>query len=120
MPRPPDLDAIFRKWGESFQRSDRQIGGPGQFSMLVVAVILALWILSGFYQVGTEQLGVVMRFGAFNRIDQAGLHYHLPYPSKKCCCRTSRRKTKSRSASAAAARIDEPHRTRRKHDAHAG
>ncbi len=79
-PPPIDLDALFRKWGEAFGRWYKRIGGPASFAMLAVAAALALWIASGFYQVGTEQVGVVMRFGAFNRTDGPGLHYHVPYP----------------------------------------
>src|SRR3984957_610135 len=80
MPPPPDLDALWRKWSEAFRRWYTHVGGPFQMLVIAVAVMLSLWILSGFYQVGTDQEGVVMRFGAFDRIDNPGLRYHAPYP----------------------------------------
>lgn len=44
-----------------------------------IALVL-LWLASGFYQVQPNEEGVVLRFGAYNRTTDAGLHYHLPYP----------------------------------------
>jgi len=43
-------------------------------------LLLLLWLASGIYMVGADQLGVVMRFGAFNRTEQPGLRYRLPAP----------------------------------------
>jgi membrane protease subunit HflK len=47
---------------------------------LVVLVILGIWLLSGFYIVQPDEVGVVKRFGAVSRTTQPGPHYHLPYP----------------------------------------
>jgi len=80
LPPPPDLDKILRQASDAFQRWHKKIGGPPQLFMLGLVLLLAFWILSGFYQVGAEQVGVVMRFGGFDRVDTAGLRYHLPYP----------------------------------------
>jgi membrane protease subunit HflK len=41
---------------------------------------LAVWALSGFYRVQSEELGIVLRFGKYVRDAQPGLNYHLPYP----------------------------------------
>ena len=46
----------------------------------VIFIIIALWILSGFYQIQPSEQGVVTRFGAYVYTTDAGLHYHLPYP----------------------------------------
>jgi membrane protease subunit HflK len=57
---------------------------PGQIGPRGLALIgggvLALWLVTGFYRVQPDQEGVVMRFGAFNRIEVSGLNYHLPWP----------------------------------------
>lgn len=45
-----------------------------------VLAIVAIWLASGFYQVQPNEEGVVLRFGAYNKTTDAGLHYHLPYP----------------------------------------
>jgi membrane protease subunit HflK len=42
--------------------------------------ILVLWLASGFYRVLPDEVGVVLRFGAYNRTTQPGLNYHLPTP----------------------------------------
>ena len=38
-----------------------------------------IWTLSGFYRVGTDEQGVVTRFGEYVRTTEPGLHYHLPF-----------------------------------------
>lgn len=46
----------------------------------MVLVFLALWFASGFYQVNTNQVGVVLRFGKVVRTEAPGLRFHLPEP----------------------------------------
>jgi membrane protease subunit HflK len=43
-------------------------------------ILVALWLLSGFYRVNPQQQGVVLRFGEWISTTSPGLHYHLPYP----------------------------------------
>jgi membrane protease subunit HflK len=47
---------------------------------LVLLAALAIWGLSGFYRVQSEELGIVLRFGKYVRDAQPGLNYHIPYP----------------------------------------
>ncbi|MBK5655292.1 MAG: FtsH protease activity modulator HflK [Rhizobium sp.] len=47
---------------------------------LVVVAALAIWLATGIFRVQSEELGVVMRFGKYDRDAQPGLRYHLPYP----------------------------------------
>jgi modulator of FtsH protease HflK len=54
--------------------------GAGSVIGIGIAVIIALWLASGFYRVQPDELGVVLRFGAYNRMTQPGLNYHLPSP----------------------------------------
>src|SRR6185437_8764406 len=62
----------------------RQLLPGGYFSGLGLAVLvvgaLAIWAVSGFYRVQSEELGIVLRFGKYVRDTQPGLRYHLPYP----------------------------------------
>ncbi|HKF72334.1 MAG TPA: FtsH protease activity modulator HflK [Stellaceae bacterium] len=51
---------------------------PGLLIILVVAILL--WGFSGVYTVQPDELGVVLRFGALDRIAPPGLNYHLPTP----------------------------------------
>ena len=52
---------------------------PTSISFFVL-IFLGLWSLSGFYRVGTDEQGVVTRFGEYVRTTEPGLHYHLPFP----------------------------------------
>ncbi len=47
---------------------------------LIIAGVIALWLASGFYQVQTNEQGVVLRFGKYVDTTEPGLHYHLPFP----------------------------------------
>lgn len=50
------------------------------FYKIILAIILFLWLISGFYQVQPSEQGVVLRLGKYTQTTDAGLHYHLPYP----------------------------------------
>ncbi len=54
--------------------------GRGRWVLVGVAVIVVIWLASGFYRVEPDEQGVVLRFGALNRITEPGLNYHLPDP----------------------------------------
>lgn len=77
---PPDFDALWNNMLESFRRWHSSHREPPQIILGIAVVLIGLWLLSGFYQVSADELGVVMRFGGFNRIEQPGLRYHAPYP----------------------------------------
>lgn len=46
----------------------------------IIFALILLWLVSGFYQVETNEQGVVLRFGRYVETTDAGLHYHLPFP----------------------------------------
>lgn len=55
----------------------------GGFYKIIIAIILFLWLISGFYQVQPSEQGVVLRLGKYVETTDAGLHYHLPYPFER-------------------------------------
>ena len=79
-PRPPDLEDLLRRGQDKLQ----QLLPGGHFSGMGIALVLvgalAIWGLSGFFRVQSEELGVVLRFGKHVRTVEPGLNYHLPYP----------------------------------------
>ncbi len=79
-PRPPDLEDLLRRGQDRL----RNFLPGGHFSsmgiILALTAALAVWALSGFFRVQSEELGVVLRFGKHVRTVQPGLNYHLPYP----------------------------------------
>ncbi len=68
------------------------IGGSRWFSAQYTLIyfligVIIIWILSGFYQVGAGEVGVVERLGQYltlpsgqPELAEPGLHYHLPWP----------------------------------------
>ena len=44
----------------------------------VLFVILVLWLFTGVYSVGPDEVGVVRTFCKFSRVAQSGLNWHFP------------------------------------------
>jgi len=77
---PPDLEELLRR-GQDKLRNVLPGGGLGGTGLLIITLIaIALWLASGVFQVAPDELGLVMRFGKFDRKVDPGLSYHLPYP----------------------------------------
>jgi membrane protease subunit HflK len=51
--------------------------------VLFVVIATALWLLSGIYTVGPDEQGIVLRYGALNRVTSSGLNYHIPFPIER-------------------------------------
>lgn len=82
--QPPDLEEVLRRGQERLKRLLPAGGGAGGYSGRAIAIValaaLGLWLASGFYRVGPEQQGVVLRFGKLDRLTGPGLNYRLPWP----------------------------------------
>ena len=92
---PPDLEELWRDFnrrlaamfgrkggggnggGQLPQISPRQFGGG---IGLLIALVLVIWLGSGFYIVDASQRGVVLQFGRFKETTESGLRWRLPYP----------------------------------------
>ena len=63
-PRPPDLEDLLRRGQDRLQ----QLLPGGHFSGMGIALVLvgalAIWGLSGFFRVQSEELGVVLRLAS--------------------------------------------------------
>src|SRR5215472_5718308 len=106
--RPPDFEELLRRSQDRFRSvlpGGLRTGGGIALAAIVIAVI---WLASGFYRVLPDEVGVVLRFGAYNRTTQPGLNYHLPAPIEKALTpsvtRVNRTEIGYRSAEGAAAR----------------
>ena len=49
----------------------------------LVGIFVVLWLLTGVYVVGPDEVGVVQTLGKYSRAAQSGLNYHFPYPIEK-------------------------------------
>lgn len=67
----------FPQMGDAFNQI-KQIKFPAV--RIVILVALLGWLASGIFIVDPEEMGVVTRFGAYNRMVEPGPHYHIPYP----------------------------------------
>src|ERR1700731_1571391 len=82
-PRPPDFEELLRRGQDRFRRVLPGGFGTGTGIAIVVLGIVVIWLASGFYRVLPDEVGVVLRFGAYNRTTQPGLNYHLPTPIER-------------------------------------
>ena len=46
----------------------------------ILGIVFVLWLSTGIYMVGPDEVGVVQTFGEYTRVAQSGLNFHLPYP----------------------------------------
>ena len=88
---PPDLDELWRDFNKKLNGFFGRRGGGdeppgaeprkmGGSAGLLIGLIFAVWVTSGFYIVTEGQVGVVLRFGKFVESTAPGLRWHLPYP----------------------------------------
>lgn len=83
--RSPDLERMVKNLQ---QRLGRLFGGkrgrPHHFRVAtlwwLLPVIIAAWLLSGFYKVPPGDRGASFVFGRYQSAAQTGLHWHLPWP----------------------------------------
>ncbi|MGA9823785.1 MAG: FtsH protease activity modulator HflK [Methylocystis sp.] len=76
---PPDLEELLRRSQEGLRQIlPSGFGGRGA-AILVLLTVLA-WLLSGFYTVGPNEIGLNLIFGKYQGKTQAGLNYNLPNP----------------------------------------
>lgn len=74
--KAPDFGNI----GEEFKRfSEFNLRIPGGPKVIFIALFV-LWLASGIYIVQPDEVGVVQRFGAYDRTAGPGPHYHIPFP----------------------------------------
>ena len=88
----PDLDQLIARINSGLRgmlpngQGPRPGRGPslpragGRGLLLLVLLVVAVWLATGFYRVQPDEQGVVLRFGAFNRTALPGLNYHIPWP----------------------------------------
>ena len=82
--QPNDLDQIVQDWQKKFGRilGGGSGGGVGGVGGIVIAVLLvAAWLLTGFYRVDAAERGVEQRFGKYiEPVTLPGLRWHWPFP----------------------------------------
>jgi membrane protease subunit HflK len=89
---PPDLEELLRKLNAKVASVFGGKGGAGKSGGgaptqgfaggmgLIAAIVVLIWVGSGFYIVDASQRGVVLRFGKLLETTQPGPRWHLPFP----------------------------------------
>lgn len=90
---PPDLDEMWRNFNKKLngifgKKSGSGPNPPSEPSMkqigggigLAAALVVVIWLASGFYIVDESQRGIVLTFGKYSQTTAAGLRWRLPYP----------------------------------------
>ena len=79
-PQAPNLEELLKKSQDRFRglMPGGRWGSLGLLLLVVAAIVI--WGLSGFYRVGADENGVVLRFGKYLETTSPGLHYHVPTP----------------------------------------
>jgi len=97
---PPDLDELWRdvnrKLSGMFGRAQPPKGGGGQGGGfqpdmktagvglgLIVAVLVLIWLGTGFFIVQEGQQAVITQFGKYKSSVNAGFNWRLPYPIQR-------------------------------------
>jgi modulator of FtsH protease HflK len=91
---PPDLDELWRNFNERLSGMFGKKGSSGPSSGgtppslkqlgggigLILILALVVWLASGFFIVDARQQAVVYQFGKYQRTENEGLKWRLPYP----------------------------------------
>jgi len=77
---PPDLEDLLRRSQDRLKDfiPGGSMGGKG-LALLILGVI-AIWLLTGFYTVRPNEVGINMIFGRYSSTSGEGLRYNYPYP----------------------------------------
>src|SRR6185503_4650890 len=79
-PNQPDLDELLQR-GKDSLKSVLPSGGRGSW-LLPIALVGAFCLFNSIYQVQPDENGIVLRFGAYARTANPGLHFAL-WPFEK-------------------------------------
>jgi len=92
---PPDLEEIWRNVNRRVNSMFNRRGGGGDAdgggggmrptlplggAVLLAALVVVVWLASGFYIVDEGRRGVVTRFGKYTETTLPGPRWHLPFP----------------------------------------
>jgi modulator of FtsH protease HflK len=102
---PPDLDELWRDFnrklgglfGGKGRRPENNGGGTGGNgggfqpdmrsagigALIVAAVVVLIWLGTGFFIVQEGQQGVITQFGKYQGTVEAGFNWRLPYPIQR-------------------------------------
>jgi modulator of FtsH protease HflK len=78
--RPPDLEELLRRSQDRMKSYIPGGFGSARGIALVVVLVIAGWMLTGFYTVQPDELGVPLVFGKAQPATAPGFHWNFPAP----------------------------------------
>ena len=78
--RPPDLEELLRRSQDRVKRYMPGGLGSGRGIAIIAVLVVAGWLLSGFYTVQPNEVGVRMVFGKVADVTGPGFNWNLPAP----------------------------------------
>jgi membrane protease subunit HflK len=78
---PPEFEEFLKRAQEKLKQwvpGPQGFGGRAILALFLTGTIV--WLLSGFYTVGPNEVGLNMIFGRYTGKTTPGLNYNLPYP----------------------------------------
>lgn len=79
-PQPPDAEEMIRQAQERLKRMIPGGFGGGKLAGVIAAIVIAVWLGTGFYTVDTNEQGVELVFGELFETTGEGLNYNFPAP----------------------------------------
>ena len=76
-----DFESMFKKPAGGAPTPEINIGVNG--ILLIALLLVAGWLMTGFYMIDAAEEGTVLRFGKYHRTATEGLRYHIPSPIEK-------------------------------------
>ena len=83
---PPDLEAILRRLRDGVTRLFGGSSGGGSHGLvpIIAGFVVLVWIAwSSWQSIDARQIGVVLRFGQFNRVMSSGFNLKWPAPIER-------------------------------------
>lgn len=77
---PPDLEELLKRSQDRVKQFMPGGMGNARGIMLVIAIVLVFWGISGFYRVQPDEQGVELLFGKYVKTTEPGLNYWFPAP----------------------------------------
>jgi len=74
---PDTPEELFRQGGAKFNEFNHLL------PFLAVPIILAFFMLTSFYSIDQDEVGVIRRFGKYDRTTEPGLHWKAPFNIEK-------------------------------------
>ena len=80
-----NFDQFLANAGATINRVLHRLGarGSGAIALLVLAVAVVIWLLTGIYSVGPSEQAALRLFGKYDITVESGLHWYWPAPIGK-------------------------------------